>query len=236
MSSFTIILIIIVLAAIILLFGWLHVIGERANVADWGAGWTNRLDGLNRLFCRHYHHLDPEPLHIPDSGPALVACNHVSGLDPLLLVAASHRPLRFIIAAEQYHRFGLNWLFRAAGCIPVDRSGRPEKAFREALRALHAGEVVALFPHGKIHLDNDPPRPLKGGVYKLSQMAKCPIVPARLTGIRGEGHTVLAVLIHSRAHVHSYRPLDCSGIEAKPCLVELDKIISGKIERNTGTD
>lgn len=216
---------------VITIFGWLHVLSERAHVADWGVGWANRIDGLNRLFCRHFHHLDPEPLHIPESGPALVACNHVSGLDPLLLVAASHRPLRFIIAAEQYHRFGLNWLFRAAGCIPVERSGRPEKAFREALRALQAGEVVALFPHGKIHLDSDEPRPLKAGVYKLSQMANCPIVPARLTGVRGEGHTVLAVLIRSRAHVHSYRPLDCSQVESKACLEELDRIISGKVER-----
>lgn len=229
-NPFAIISILITVACVLLLWR-LHIASARANVADWGIGWANRIDGLNRLFCRYFHHLYPEPLHIPDTGPALVACNHVSGLDPLLLIAASQRPLRFIIAIEEYHRFGFTWLFRAAGCIPVERSGRPEKAFREALRALQAGEVVALFPHGKIHLDTDPPRPLKAGVYKLAQMADCPIVPARLTGIRGEGLGIPAVVLRSHAHVHSYEPLDCSEREAKACLEELEKIISGQVEQ-----
>ena len=227
MPGFTTILLIASLGAIAILLWALHRASERANEVDWGTPFRNRLDGLTRLFCRHYHRLDPEPLHIPETGPALVACNHISGLDPLLLIAASKRPLRFIIAAEEYHRFGFNWLFRAAGCIPVERSTRPERAFREALRALQAGEVVALFPHGKMHLDSEPYRPLKAGIYKLSQLADCPVIPARITGVRGQGMVFPPVFLPCRAHVYSYKPLDCAGMEQQSCLARLESIISG---------
>ncbi|MEO6697390.1 MAG: lysophospholipid acyltransferase family protein, partial [Gammaproteobacteria bacterium] len=155
-----------VVIALALLLGWLWRwfwrVCEAANQADWGGRWLNRLDGLNRLFCRHYHRLHYTPIRLPDQGCALVASNHVSGLDPLLLIAAARRPLRFVIAREEYQRFGLTWLFRAIGCIPVERERQPGQALRQALRALERGEVVVLFPHGKIHLDSDPPRKLKG--------------------------------------------------------------------------
>ena len=95
---------------------------EAANGADWGSRWLNRLDGLNRILCRRVHRLKHEPLKLPVSGGVLVASNHVSGLDPLLLIAASPRPLRFLIAREQYQRWWLRWLFRAVGCIPVERT------------------------------------------------------------------------------------------------------------------
>jgi 1-acyl-sn-glycerol-3-phosphate acyltransferase len=120
---------------------------ERANGAEWGGKWLDRLDGLNRIFCRRYHRLSAECLPLPEQGPALLVANHCSGLDPLLPIAASRRPLRFIIATEQYHRFGLEWLFRAVGCIPVDRRGRPERAFRDALKALRAGETAIPTAH-----------------------------------------------------------------------------------------
>src|SRR5688500_11612253 len=95
---------------------------ERANKADWGNKWLNRLDGLNRIFCRRFHRLRHGKLSLPEEGGALLASNHVSGLVPLLLIAASRRPLRFMIAREEYERWWLKWLLRAVGCIPVERS------------------------------------------------------------------------------------------------------------------
>ena len=121
---------------------------KAAQQTDWGNIWLNYLDGLNRLFCKYYHRLQYTLIDLPAEGPALVVANHLSGLDGFLLIAASRRPLRFMIAREQYERFGLAWLFKSIGCIPVDRSHRPEKGLRAALRALENGEVVVLFPQG----------------------------------------------------------------------------------------
>jgi 1-acyl-sn-glycerol-3-phosphate acyltransferase len=211
------------LGFLILMTRWAIKTCEKANVVDWGGPWLNRLDGLNRLFCKHYHRLQHNSILLPEQGGALLASNHVSGLDPLLLIAAARRPLRFMIAREQYNRFGFTWLFKAIGCIPVERDRRPEQALREALRVLQAGEVVAMFPHGRIHLDSDPPRPLKRGILKLAQIAQCSIYPVRVEGVRGEGQVVSAVLMRSHAHLASYPPLpytDADGLERLGPLLE----------------
>jgi 1-acyl-sn-glycerol-3-phosphate acyltransferase len=198
---------------------------EAANEADWGSRWVNRLDGLNRIFCRRFHGLPPERLKLPRTGPVLVASNHVSGLDPLLLIAASHRPLRFIIAREQYERWLLQWLFRAIGCIPVDRERNPRTAMYAARRALAAGEVVALFPYGRIRLDHEPPLPMRRGIVLLSQMTKAPIVPVRINGVRGQGFTVAAVFMRSQARLIGRPLLRCENRTTEGCLEELSRAL-----------
>lgn len=185
----------------------------------------NRLVGFVVLFCRTLHRFQYDPLPLPDKGPILVAANHLSGLDPLLLIAASPRPLRFLIAREQYQRFGLNWVFRLAGCIPVDRQGQPERALREALRSLAAGEVIAVFPHGTIHLDSDPARKLKGGVVRLAHKSGALICPVRLDDVRGAGHSVRAVIIPSKARLTVLPLLDCQGLDHEECLSQLAGMI-----------
>ena len=200
---------------------------KRANVIDWDHYWVNIIDGFLRLYCGRYHRLNHARLEIPDNGPAIVVSNHVSGLDPLLLVSCSHRPLRFLIAREEYERFGLNWLFKAVGCIPVDREGRPERALRAALQALRADEVVALFPHGKIHLDSDPPRRLKPGAARLAQFSDCPMIPVRITGVRGQGHVMPALFLRSQANVTTYSVIKADGREIDEISSELAEILDG---------
>lgn len=194
----------------------LHGAVRAARVVDWGRPWLNWLDGLNRLFCSRYHRLRAEPVDLPRRGGAIVVANHLSGLDPLLMQAVCDRPLHFMIASEQYRRFGFRRLYRALGCIPVDRTVRPERALRAAVRALEGGAVVALFPHGKIHLDTDPPRKLRPGAAKLSELTDCPIYPLRIDGVKGAGSTVLALLPRSRARVRSHPPFSChvTGVDA----------------------
>ena len=205
---------------------------EAANRADWGRRWLNRLDGLNRIFCRRFHRLVHEPLNLPDNGGALVASNHVSGLDPLLLIAASPRPLRFLIAREQYDRWWLRWLFQAVGCIPVERTRNPRRALEAARKALKHGEVVALFPHGHIHLDHHEPIPLKRGILLLASLANVRIHPVRIEGVRAQGLTVAAVFIRSRACLLSFAPLHCDGLTDDQCLESLwDKLASSEAQR-----
>jgi 1-acyl-sn-glycerol-3-phosphate acyltransferase len=192
-------------AFVAVVLAWLTVRGLRAcraaARADWGRGWLNTLDGLNRIFCQHFHRLRTVHLPLPKHGPALVVANHVSGLDPLLMIAASTRPLRFIIAREQYERFGLYWLLRAVGCIPLDRAASPHRALAAARHALQHGEVVALFPQGRIHLDTEAPGRLKPGIQHLAKLSGAPVYPMRIEGVRGAGHTVAAVFMRSRARL-----------------------------------
>ncbi len=193
------------------------------RTADWGARWLNVLDGFVRDFCLRYHRMKGDMLPLPESGGAIVVANHVSGLDPLLLIASSRRPLRFIIAREEYERFGLRWLFRAVGCIPIDRDARPDRALRTALRALADGEVVALFPQGGIHIAETPAL-LKRGVARLAQRSGALVYPAHIDGVRGAGQTLLAVLMRSRAHMRVFEPFPCSD-EGSECLEHLSTLL-----------
>ncbi len=212
------------LFALFLFFGLIY-LGNKHSVADWDGRVINWIDGIGRLFCKYFHRLPENKIPLPETGAALVVANHVSGLDPFLLIAASHRPLRFLIAKEEYERPILHWLFKASGCIPVDRTGKPELALREALRALQSGEVIAIFPHGKIHLDTDPPRKLKGGVARLAAWSGAPIFPVRIDGVGGKGKVALAPFIPSHVQLTIVESFVCEPEEMVDCLNRISLVI-----------
>lgn len=199
---------------------------ERANVADWGNKWLNRLDGLNRIFCHRFHRLQADVIQLPVSGGALLAANHVSGLDPLLMIASCSRPLRFMIATEEYNRWWLKWLFKVIGCIPVDRTGQPEKAFQAALRALDVGEVIGVFPQGRIQAPGEGPVALKRGVVALAHLADVPIVPLHISGISGAGHILMAIFLRSRARIKATHAINVSDSKDEDALFELSEFVN----------
>ena len=204
------------------------VIGYRNNVADWDSFLINVIDGWIRIYCRYFHGFIYQAIPVSDRRPSLIACNHLSGLDPFLIVAACRRPIRFMIAKEEYERFGLQWLFRAAGCIPVERSGRVETAFRSSLAALHNGEVVALFPEGGINRTDQPIRKLKPGIIKLAKLAKVPITALRVEGMRAQGHVVMPVLLPSQSRLYVLPELECVNKTDDDALTQLALFLSLK--------
>ncbi len=201
------------------------VIGLLAAGANWGGPHVNWLDGWTRILCRSLHGLGKQRIDLPQQGPAIIVANHISGLDPLLLIAASKRPLRFLIAREEYQRFGMQWLFRAAGCIPVDRDGRPEKSLRQALKALQQGEVIAIFPHGKIHLDSDPPRKLKAGFARLSAWSGAPIYCVRIDGVTAQGKVLSAPFIPGKVILSSAAPIQTNVAELEQTIASVSNCI-----------
>lgn len=213
-----VIILAVVMAILILL-------GHNASRVQWDGKYFNWIDGLVRLLCKYVHHVPEINIPLPETGGAIVIANHVSGLDPFLLISVSRRPLRFLIAREEYERPLLNWLFKRAGCIPVDRSGKPELALRQALRALQDGEVIALFPHGKIHLDSDPPRKIKGGVARLAAWTQVPIFPVRIDGVGLEGSVAFAPFFPSHVHLSVAPSFTCQSDDIAGCLEHIANTI-----------
>ena len=212
---------------VFLILSFLLVKWSRAeNVVDWGSPWVNTVDGLIRIFCRLYHRQEKAFLSLPETGSAIVVANHISGLDPFLLIAASKRPLRFLIAREEYERFGLTWLFKAAGCIPVDRKKNPADAMREALSVLDRGEVVALFPHGGIQWPTHEENTIKGGAVRLSQLKHCDLYPVFIHGVRISGTTFFALFGRSRIELDFYEPISCANKEHDVCMAQLSNILN----------
>jgi 1-acyl-sn-glycerol-3-phosphate acyltransferase len=204
------------------------VIGYRYHVADWCNFFINIIDGWIRIYCRYFHGFIYQPIPVSAHGSSLLACNHLSGLDPFLIVAACRRPIRFMIAKEEYERFGLQWLFRAAGCIPVERSGRVETAFRASLAALNNGEVVALFPEGGINRSSQPLRNLKPGIIKLAKLANVPITALRVEGMRAQGHTLTPIFLPGQCRLYVLPELDCVNKTDEDALTQLALFLSLK--------
>ncbi|MCK0745574.1 MFS transporter [Chromohalobacter nigrandesensis] len=125
---------------------------------------------------------------VPARGAALVVCNHVSFMDALILGGGCPRPLRFLMDRPIYESRWLNWFFRIAGAIPVDSErcdpGGVRRALDEVSHALRQGEVVMLFPEGRLTTDGEMQR-FRRGVDIILARDPVPVVPAGLAGLWG---------------------------------------------------
>lgn len=131
---------------------------------------------------------------IPTEGPAVLVCNHVSFVDAVLLMAASPRPIRFVMDHRIFRVPVLGWLFRLAKAIPIapqkDDPATYEAAFREAAKTLREGDLVGIFPEGAITRDGQL-QPFKGGIMKILEQARADgladvqVIPMALTNLWG---------------------------------------------------
>jgi 1-acyl-sn-glycerol-3-phosphate acyltransferase len=119
--------------------------------------------------------------HIPSDGPAIVACNHISYLDPLTNAAAickaGRRP-RFMAKSDLFRIPVVGTVLRGVRQIPVDRGGDPSTSLRAAERAIGEGEVVVIYPEGTVTKRPDH-LPMRGrsGAVRLSVATGVPITP-----------------------------------------------------------
>lgn len=126
--------------------------------------------------------------HIPTRGAAILVCNHVSFVDAVLLMAASPRPIRFIMDHRIFAVPVLGWLFRLGKAIPIaaqrEDPAAYARAFEQARRVLDEGELLAIFPEGGLTRDGSLGE-FKGGVMKILQTHPVPVVPLALQGLWG---------------------------------------------------
>jgi len=125
---------------------------------------------------------------IPDEGAALLVCNHVSFVDALLIAGSVRRPIRFVMYYKIYRLPVLNFIFRTAGAIPI--AGRHEdiqiyeKAFTRIAQYLKEGELVCIFPEGKLTADGEM-NEFRGGVTRILEETPVPVIPMALQGLWG---------------------------------------------------
>ena len=137
--------------------------------------------------------------HIPSVGAAILVCNHVSFIDPVLLMAASPRPIRFLMDHQIFRNPVLGWFFRLAKAIPIAPQREDpvtyERAFERARQVLADGELLCIFPEGAITRDGVLGE-FKGGVMKLLDVppgaaagapvpAAVPVIPLALQNLWG---------------------------------------------------
>ncbi|KVL85794.1 MFS transporter [Burkholderia stagnalis] len=125
---------------------------------------------------------------IPEEGPAVLVCNHVSYVDALVLAAASPRPIRFVMDHRIFRTRFASWVFRHAKAIPIaSRHEDPEllaRAYDACEAALKDGELVCIFPEGKLTKTGDI-NTFHHGVTEILQRTSAPVIPMALRGLWG---------------------------------------------------
>ena len=140
--------------------------------------------------------------NIPDEGPVIVASNHVSFADPLIVGGIIRRPVNFVMYYKIYRIPVLNFIFRTGKAIPIaSRAEKPEileQAYRRMHQVLDSGDVLGIFPEGGITHDGNI-QPFKAGIDKIISEKPVPVVPVALCNLWGS-------LFSRRDPLHKRRP------------------------------
>lgn len=160
---------------------------------------------------------------IPAEGPAVLVCNHVSYVDSLVIAACIHRPVRFVAWYKFYRLPILNFVFRTAQAIPI-ASRREDPALLEAAydkisAELEAGNLVCIFPEGKLTKTGEM-NPFQPGLKKIIERNPVPVIPMALRGLWGsafshkEGNFILTMLrrFWSRVELVTGNPINPENI------------------------
>ena len=125
---------------------------------------------------------------VPEEGPCVVACNHVSYVDAVVISAYVRRPIRFVMDHRIFETPFMGFIFRAMRAIPIapakEDAARKEQAFAEARAALGEGEIVGIFPEGRLTPDGEL-QPFRPGIERILEETPVPVVPMALSGLWG---------------------------------------------------
>ncbi|HHJ34654.1 MAG TPA: MFS transporter [Gammaproteobacteria bacterium] len=141
------------------------------------------------LLIHSIYHVRTKGLeNIPEQGPVVLVCNHVSFVDALIIGGCIRRPVRFVMYYKIFDLPVLNFVFRTAKAISIAGKHEDEKllnkAFDDIDEALEAGDVVCLFPEGKLTADGNM-NTFRDGIERIINRRAVPVVPMALQGLWG---------------------------------------------------
>ncbi|MGD8862856.1 MAG: 1-acyl-sn-glycerol-3-phosphate acyltransferase [Myxococcales bacterium] len=126
--------------------------------------------------------------NLPEEGPAVIVCNHVSFVDAPIIAAMSRRPVRFVMDHRIFRTPLLGYVFRTGKAIPIaparENPELMEQAFDDIAAALDAGEIVCIFPEGQLTRDGEL-GPFRRGIERILERNPVPVVPMALRGLWG---------------------------------------------------
>lgn len=189
---------------------------KRWRTPDWRhVGWHYK---AMHAFARPWHN----PLfvrgrgieNVPREGACILAANHSSWWDPIVLGACVGRPVCYLGKREVFRGPFTRWFFGRGGVIPVDRNARNPDAMAKALEALRVGRVIGVFPEGTRHVGRlGPARP---GAARLALQSGAPVVPAAILSDRFWGPGRKLPRLTERVWLNVGEPMRVKGDAADP--------------------
>ncbi len=143
---------------------------------------------------------------------ALIVCNHRSSIDPAFIqLAIGQRVVHWMVAREYCEQAAFAWFLRAAEVIPVGRAGIDTAATKMAIRLCQEGELVGLFPEGRINGGGDPLLPGRPGVALIALKARVPVVPCYIEGAPYQGTVLDPLITPAKVRLTIGAPIDLSA-------------------------
>ena len=119
--------------------------------------------------------------NLPRRGPALIVSNHQGYLDPFFLQMGTSRTVRYMMTSDFYDIRAATPFFKLLDAIRINTGGSNRDSMREALDVIASGEMVGIFPEGRLPLDETVGRIMPGAAF-IAAKSGAPIVPARIDG------------------------------------------------------
>jgi 1-acyl-sn-glycerol-3-phosphate acyltransferase len=141
------------------------------------------------ILIHSVYHVKKQGLeNIPEEGPAVLVCNHVSYVDALIIAGCIRRPVRFVMYYKIYNLPVLNFVFRTAGAIPIAGKYEDEvlleKSFADIDKALNNGDLLCIFPEGGLTGDGEMKK-FRPGVERIIESTPVPVISMALIGLWG---------------------------------------------------
>jgi 1-acyl-sn-glycerol-3-phosphate acyltransferase len=188
------------------------------------------------IFLSFFYNIKKSNLqHIPDEGGCVLVCNHVSFYDALILSAAIRRPPRFVMYHTIFKTPILSFIFRTAKAIPIAPAKEDpallDKAYADIAQALADGEIVCIFPEGRI-TDTGEMYPFKNGIMRIIETTPVPVIPIALRGMwgsissrkNGAAFSKLPRRLHSSVEVNVGVPMMPRHVSPEALQAEVEKL------------
>ncbi len=175
------------------------------------------LCGLNYLLTRLLWRTEVRgTMPVRPGQGAVIICNHRSPVDPSFIqLATGPRVVHWMVAREYVRHPALAWFFRANQAIPVSRGGIDTAATKLAIRLAEEGELVALFPEGRINTSGQLLMPGRPGAALIALKARVPVVPCYCQGSPYDGTMLGALVTPARVRLTIGEPIDLSAYHGR---------------------
>lgn len=174
--------------------------------------------GLTRLMWRTR---SPRSLPLPKGQGAVLVCNHKSSIDPFFIQVVAHRKVHWLVAREYCQKGLIGWFLRSCEVIQAGRTGIDTAATKAAIRYASQGDLVGVFPEGRINTTGDFMLPVRPGAALMAIKAKAPILPCYIEGAPYNGSAASPLFMRARVNVQFGEIIDTSPYHDRELNIEL---------------
>ncbi len=192
----------LVAAGVIYAFWWCW----RSPYGMWQAG----LFFVTLILTRIRWRTSVPDFPLPANQGAVIISNHRASIDPFFIQIVANRYVRWFVAREYCEHPALGWFLRATRAIPTNRGGMDTAATKLAIRSASQGDLVGMFPEGRINRTDEFMLPARPGAILVALKARVPILPCYIEGAPYAEHVLSPLWMTARVRVRFGPPLDLS--------------------------